>query len=418
MIPSQNIGADIQTVDQLKFEKVKIEALKQQYLMDELMLQLNTENLNIDDILSEGDFYFNNDQLIINLKETEKSANKEKVNKIRKIIERKINDDNMKYQLKIAKYSQDEMKQFIATFYEDNSNMNISKDTALILNTIQNRVDINTNEMSNETHLELVQKYGSMIQINIDPNFKVNSEYTEVKSPKDNWNSLGAGLAILNSTSNRCSTAGIAHKDTRLFLITAGHCINNIGEEFSQYTYDVGHAHLDARESDYDLGLIILDEIPDNFEIPGGRYASNGLYINGKSASEGGYDASLKGAERPAVGTKVCKTGTTTGFTCGTVKDAYYREWFGQIHIVVEVNEGEGTDTGNYLSAKGDSGGALFNPANNYLIGIMSQQETTSGAVYGGQPASRKGYFTPFIDSALKYGIYLYTDTTKRAIDQ
>ncbi|GIN62628.1 hypothetical protein J27TS8_26210 [Robertmurraya siralis] len=399
-----------------KLEKVREVAIKQNNLKNDLNIELQEDNLTIEDLLSEGDMYFNGDeQLVILLKE---NKNKVKLKNIKKHVEKLIFSKVDKYILKKANYSQVELRDLISFFYEDNRDINFSENTSVSINTIHNRVDLLTDTLSNEFNTKLIDKYGPILNIIIDPNFKTKSEYAAVKSARDNWNSLGGGLGILNSSNSRCSTSGVAYKDTRYFLITAGHCLGYIGETISQYNdYDVGHAHLDARESDYDLGLIILDNLTDSRKIPSGRYASRGLYLVGADTSAGGYDAHLTGTERPILNQRVCKTGTSTGFTCGKVINVSSREWWGQVHIEVIVNPKEGTYTGNYLLAKGDSGGALFNPSNYRLIGITSQLKDID-EYYNGYLASNWGYFTPFVEVAQKYGLYLYTNSTRTPINQ
>lgn len=122
------------------------------------------------------------------------------------------------------------------------------------------------------------------------------------------------------------------------------------------------------------FGLVRLDALNNSRKIPGGRFASNGLYLNGLSADQGGYDATLKGADYPEINRELCKTGISTGLTCGKVIYEYHRDGIGgPVVAVVDVIPGEGTNAGGYLLAKGDSGGALYNPANNYLLGITSE---------------------------------------------
>lgn len=240
-----------------------------------------------------------------------------------------------------------------------------------------------------------------------------------LKARDDVWNSLGAGLAIQNREL-RCTTAGVAYKGSTYFLITAGHCIDHhINQFWYQYQNDemVGQAHLDSRDSGYDLGLIEISKLSEyTTRVPGGRYASNGLYRVGAETSAGGYDSHLSGTSRPVVNQRLCKTGISTGLTCGKVTTASYSKPDGTQQIVVDVLPNEGTYTGNYLSAKGDSGGALFNPADNTLVGITSQGEVVGE--YSGHSAGRRAYFTPFTEIAMRYGLYLYTSSTRTAIPQ
>ena len=162
---------------------------------------------------------------------------------------------------------------------------------------------------------------------------------------------------------------------------------------------------MDARGSDYDYGLVIINQVG----IPGGRYASNGLYITDDPS---GYSNSLKGSERAVEGQTVCKVGITTDYTCGTVIDAFERDGLAG-EITIEVQKRQSYDS-DFLIGQGDSGGALFDPSDMNFIGIASKTSTDKkidNTWYG-----YTGYFTPFVDAAQKYGTWLYTNSVPTLI--
>ncbi len=67
------------------------------------------------------------------------------------------------------------------------------------------------------------------------------------------------------------------------------------------------------------------------------------------------------------------------------------------------------------MVGQGDSGGPLFDQTSNDLIGLLSKiykeyQNPNNGVWY-----SHEAYYTPFVEVAQKYGLYLYTaDTPKK----
>ncbi|MCM3005770.1 trypsin-like serine protease [Priestia koreensis] len=415
-------------------------AEKQNELKEDLNRELQKEGVNIDNISAEGDYYYNDNQQIVvllkdnnklsnvpaKLKEINDKPNKDKILKIKEKVE-KLNKGNItpnsksrtipSYIVKNVNFSYDELYQMYDSFFKDNNDILFSKSTTLIIKPETNKLEIKTSNLSKSDTNKLLNRYPNALDILVNPEYTVNTEYAAAKARKDDWNSLGAGLAI-TSGDTLCSTAGVAYKGNKYFLITAGHCTQKIGDMWSQFFfYNVGHAHLDARASDYDLGLISIDPVDIHLTIPGGRYASNGLYMNGAEASAGGYDSHFSGTARPKKGQKVCKTGWTTGNTCGKIIDADSTDgFFGERQIVVDVIPGKGTYTGDYLLGKGDSGGALFDPVNHTLIGITSKfiKEGTYGP--DSAPVGRRGYFTPFTEVALKYNLYLYTNNARTLI--
>ena len=150
----------------------------------------------------------------------------------------------------------------------------------------------------------------------------------------------------------RCSAAFVASTGGTEYVITAGHCTNAA----SSWSVSEGYLGPTAASSfpGNDYGAIRKD----------GSVNAVGQVLYGGSAYE------ITNAGNPPVGTYVCKTGSTTGTTCG------YIEQYG-----VTVNYPSGT-VGDLIQTdvctqSGDSGGALY-AGGNQAVGIVSGGTTIS----------------------------------------
>jgi hypothetical protein len=101
----------------------------------------------------------------------------------------------------------------------------------------------------------------------------------------------------------------------------------------------------------------------------------------------------VTGAGRVPVGAQACKTGSTTGTTCGTV-----------LAYNVTVNYAEGAVFGltrtNICTRPGDSGGAMF--ASSQAQGIVS-----GGTVVSCSCSSFRSFFQPADEPLSVYGLTL-----------
>ena len=100
----------------------------------------------------------------------------------------------------------------------------------------------------------------------------------------------------------------------------------------------------------------------------------------------------ITGAGRVAVGSQACKTGSTTGTTCGTVQE---------YNVTVRYAEGTvyGMTRNNTCTQPGDSGGAMY--AGSLAQGI------TSGGTIGGCGAGFQSFFQPADEALSVYGLTL-----------
>ena len=185
------------------------------------------------------------------------------------------------------------------------------------------------------------------------------------------------GQAILRGGS-RCSAGFNTRSGSgRNYVLTAGHCTNLGGTWTTSSGQTIGPVAASSFPGN-DFGAIQISN-PAALDPRGGV-----LYY--------GAFRDITGASRVPVGSSACKTGSTTGTTCGTVQ-AYN----------VTVRYAEGTVSGltrtNICTQPGDSGGAMY--YNNLAQGI------TSGGTIGGCSGSFQSFFQPADEALSVYGLTL-----------
>ncbi len=182
---------------------------------------------------------------------------------------------------------------------------------------------------------------------------------------------LQGGDAIYTDTGGRCS-AGF---NTTGGVVTAGHCTAG----YPSWTVSGGGYLGESAGSSFpgnDYGLISNSGQPASPSV--------NLYGSGSQTITGAGDA--------VVGQSICKSGSTTGLTCGTVQA-----------VNVTVNYAEGSVYGmvqtNACTQPGDSGGSWFSGST--AIGI------TSGGTIGGCGAGFQSFFQPVTEALGAYGVSL-----------
>jgi streptogrisin D len=185
------------------------------------------------------------------------------------------------------------------------------------------------------------------------------------------------GQAILRGGS-RCSAGFNTRSGSgRNYVLTAGHCTNLGGTWTTSSGQTIGPVAASSFPGN-DYGAIRISN-PAALDPRGGV-----LYF--------GAFRDITGASRVPVGSSACKTGSTTGTTCGTV-----------LAYNVTVNYAEGTVFGltrtNICTQPGDSGGALF-------AGSLAQGITSGGTVGGCNPSFRS-FFQPADEPLSVYGLTL-----------
>jgi streptogrisin D len=186
------------------------------------------------------------------------------------------------------------------------------------------------------------------------------------------------GQAIYRGGS-RCSAGFNTRSGSgRNYVLTAGHCTDLGG------TWTTGGGQT--------IGPVAASS------FPGNDYGAIRISDPAALDPRGGvlhYGAfrDITGAGRVPVGSSACKTGSTTGTTCGTVQ-AYN----------VTVNYAEGTVYGltrtNICTQPGDSGGPLY-------AGSQAQGITSGGTRGGCNQSGFRSFFQPADEALSVYGLTL-----------
>ena len=186
------------------------------------------------------------------------------------------------------------------------------------------------------------------------------------------------GQAILHGGS-RCSAGFNTRSGSgRNYVLTAGHCTNLGGTWTTSSGQTIGPVAASSFPGN-DFGAIRISD-PASLD-PRGGVLNNGAFLD------------ITGAGRVPVGSRACKTGSTTGTTCGTVQ-AYN----------VTVRYAEGTVSGltrtNICTQPGDSGGAMF-------AGSQAQGITSGGTIGGCSQFGFQSFFQPADEALSVYGLTL-----------
>ncbi|WP_263167778.1 S1 family peptidase [Streptomyces sp. SCSIO ZS0520] len=204
----------------------------------------------------------------------------------------------------------------------------------------------------------------------------------------------GSRMTLNNNDNSWCSVGyGARNSSGKQFLVTAGHCVaSGPGLYFNRSRFAVGtySRYAEGRDS-VDMGLATLDS--------GSSIGTAvGTWGNGSSVA-------VRGSQRAATGAALCKSGSTTGWTCGRVK--------GYNVSVTYTNPNTGTrtyvsglGTSTVCTEGGDSGGA-------YISGNQAQGMTSGGPTNqqcGGPDDEGSSYFQPLDDTLRYYGLTLNTN--------
>jgi streptogrisin D len=186
------------------------------------------------------------------------------------------------------------------------------------------------------------------------------------------------GQAILRGGS-RCSAGFNTRSGSgNRYVLTAGHCTNLGGTWRTSGGQTIGPVAASSFPGN-DYGAIRISN-PTALD-PRGGVLSNGSFVD------------ITGASRVPVGASACKTGSTTGTTCGTV-----------LAYNVTVNYAEGTVFGmtrtNICTQPGDSGGAMF-------AGSQAQGIVSGGTVVSCSSSSFRSFFQPADEPLSVYGLVL-----------
>jgi streptogrisin D len=187
------------------------------------------------------------------------------------------------------------------------------------------------------------------------------------------------GQAILTGGS-RCSAGFITRVPAsgNQYVVTAGHC-TNIGTNWTTSSGQTIGATAASRFPGDDFGAIRIAN-------PAALQPQGGVLNNGAFQD-------ITGSTRVAVNATVCKTGSTTGTTCGRVL---------QYNTTVNYPQGTvfGLTTTNVCTQPGDSGGSLF-------AGTQAQGVTSGGTVGSCSQAGFRSFFQPADEILRVFGLQL-----------
>ena len=198
------------------------------------------------------------------------------------------------------------------------------------------------------------------------------------RSPAVQTQAFYGGQAILHGGS-RCSAGFNTRSGSgRNYLLTAGHCTNLGGTWTTSGGQTIGPVAASSFPGN-DFGAIRISN-PASLDPRGG-------------VLEDGAFQDITGASRVMVNSTACKTGSTTGTTCGRVQ-AYN----------VTVRYAQGTVSGltrtSICTQPGDSGGAMF-------AGSQAQGITSGGTVGSCSQSGFQSFFQPADEALSVYGLTL-----------
>lgn len=200
------------------------------------------------------------------------------------------------------------------------------------------------------------------------------------EAPKPLWN-LIAGQAIY-AGGGRCSLGFNARTTTARYVITAGHC-TAIGASWTGVGGTLGTRVVSSFPTN-DYGIIRVDSSSAVSTALVDRYSS-------------GSDVSVTGSATATVGMAVCRSGSTTGWHCGSVTGVNQTVCYSQGCVYQMIRT-------NVCAEPGDSGGSLVTNS-----GAVRAVGMTSGGS-GNCTSGGTTYFQPVAEVLSTYtNLTLYT---------
>jgi streptogrisin D len=183
---------------------------------------------------------------------------------------------------------------------------------------------------------------------------------------------VAGGTAIWHSSGGRCSAGFNVWNGATRFVLTAGHC-TALGGTWSNWDGTYLGPSVGTYFPGQDHGLVRID---------GPVTQLNGVYLYN------GYYQPLTWAAYAYAGQYACKSGSTTGYTCGYVTAT---------NVTINYAQGPvyGAIQGNICVQPGDSGGALHSGG------------TALGIVSGYQPGTCVGFFQQVVPALNYWGVGL-----------
>jgi streptogrisin C len=202
------------------------------------------------------------------------------------------------------------------------------------------------------------------------------------QAPRTLWNLIG-GQAIRNSQA-RCSIAFSARSGATRYILTAGHC-GELGGTWSGSGGTIGPVARFNFPTD-DFAIIQVTSAAAVQTALVDRYSA-------------GADVTVAGSSAAAVGSSICRSGSTTGWHCGTVQANNQTVNYGGGDIV------NGLTRTSVCAEPGDSGGAYVSP--NGATRVQAQGITSGGS--GNCTSGGTTFHQPVNEALSRYGLSLVT---------
>ncbi|MGH3977572.1 MAG: S1 family peptidase, partial [Pseudonocardiaceae bacterium] len=191
---------------------------------------------------------------------------------------------------------------------------------------------------------------------------------------------LVGGEAIYHQDGGRCSVGFNTTSGPDRFVITAGHC-TDLGGTWSGFDRNpIGPVAASSFPGD-DFGLIRVDS-PKWTQT--GQVAGRGTRLT------------VAGSSEAAVGSSVCRSGSTTGYRCGTIEATDQTVNYGGGDVV------SGLSRTTACAEPGDSGGP-------YITGSQAQGMLSGGSGNCLLPLNQVTFFQPVNEVLASYGLDLVT---------
>lgn len=236
-----------------------------------------------------------------------------------------------------------------------------------------------------ESFLKAAAAHGSAVRI-IRDGQRLETQSTVYPGSRMTWtNNQGSWL---------CSVGYGAHDSSgRQYLVSAGHCVADLTDLYYNNAHFAKgtHSRYALGTQSVDMGIALVDT-DDSVATQVGTWGN-------------GANIAVTGSKRAAPGASLCKSGQTTGWTCGAVGSynvsVTYKDEHGGPDTVVT-----GLATSSVCTEGGDSGGA-------YISGNQAQGMTSGGPIgqqCWGTNSRGSSYFQPLDDALSYYGLTLNTN--------
>lgn len=187
----------------------------------------------------------------------------------------------------------------------------------------------------------------------------------------------------------RCSAGfGATDDDGRALMLTAGHCVEG-GQSFSYAGASLGSRHGVSYPGN-DYGAVAL---------------ASSMTASGLVDMYDGYGVRVQGTRVAPVGSTVCKSGSTTGWTCGTIVSVDNAVNYGNGEVVY------GLTRHNACLEYGDSGGATMSGGQAQGVSSGGVMAESGGRMVCGERVGRESisFFQPIKEVLERYDARLVT---------